>query len=147
LGVALLLQNGSNPANDVFDFERGADTADRQGPLRVTQARLLMPMQAQSGMMGVVFIEALVSGFYLALVSGWNVILLGVVAIVAAIAYTGVAVSSGLLWVWRYSTMHGKRIHFQKPNLFTSGRCSYPADDCLAPGRSAVRPAEAAVPL
>jgi 1,4-dihydroxy-2-naphthoate polyprenyltransferase len=88
LGVALLLQVGSNLANDVFDFERGADTAARQGPLRVTQARLLTPAQVKVGM-GVVFAAAAGLGLYLASVSSWNVILLGLAAIVSAIAYTG----------------------------------------------------------
>jgi 1,4-dihydroxy-2-naphthoate polyprenyltransferase len=88
LGVALLLQVGSNLANDVFDFERGADTAARQGPLRVTQARLLTPAQVKIGM-GAVFAAAAVLGLYLASVSSWNVLWLGLAAIVSAIAYTG----------------------------------------------------------
>ena len=37
---ALLLQIGSNLANDVFDFEKGADTEDRIGPPRATQLGL-----------------------------------------------------------------------------------------------------------
>ena len=41
LFAALLLQIGSNLANDVFDFERGTDTSERLGPTRVTQAGLL----------------------------------------------------------------------------------------------------------
>ena len=48
--VALLLQIGSNFANDVFDFERGVDTAERKGPLRVTQAGLLTPDAVKRGM-------------------------------------------------------------------------------------------------
>ncbi len=32
LCVALLLQIGGNVANDVYDFERGADTSERHGP-------------------------------------------------------------------------------------------------------------------
>ncbi len=88
LGVALLLQIGSNLANDVFDFERGADTTDRQGPMRVTQARLLTPTQVKIGM-GAVFAVAALLGLYLASVSSWNVIWLGVAAILSAIAYTG----------------------------------------------------------
>ena len=41
LGQDLLLQIGSNFANDVYDYEKGADTDARLGPLRVTQAGLL----------------------------------------------------------------------------------------------------------
>jgi hypothetical protein len=48
--LAALLQIGANVANDVFDFQRGADTAERQGPLRVTQAGLLTPEQTLAGM-------------------------------------------------------------------------------------------------
>src|ERR1700674_4657368 len=43
--AALLIQIGTNFANDVFDFRRGADTADRLGPLRVTQGGLVTPRQ------------------------------------------------------------------------------------------------------
>jgi len=88
LCVALLLQIGSNVANDVFDFERGADTSDRQGPLRVTQAGLLTPAQVKRGLL-VIFGLAVMCGLYLAFLRGWIVILIGVAAIVSAIAYTG----------------------------------------------------------
>ncbi|MBI5946109.1 MAG: 1,4-dihydroxy-2-naphthoate polyprenyltransferase [Chloroflexi bacterium] len=86
--VALLLQIGSNVANDVFDFERGADTAERQGPLRVTQAGLLTPAQVKRGMW-IIFGLAAFCGLYLAALRGWTVIWIGVAAIVSAIAYTG----------------------------------------------------------
>lgn len=86
--IALLLQIGSNLANDVYDDERGADTQDRLGPLRVTQSGLLGRKQVKSGMK-VVFVTALTLGFYLTWVRGWMVLVIGVVAIVAAIAYTG----------------------------------------------------------
>ena len=88
LFVALLLQIGSNVANDVYDFERGADTAERQGPLRVTQARLLTPSQVKRGMW-IIFFLAAVFGLYLAYLRGWEVIIVGVAAIISAIAYTG----------------------------------------------------------
>jgi 1,4-dihydroxy-2-naphthoate octaprenyltransferase len=88
LGVALLLQIGSNLANDVFDFERGADTAERLGPTRMTQAGLLSPIQIKIGMV-VVFALAGMLGLYLAAASNWQVIWLGLAAILAAIAYTG----------------------------------------------------------
>ncbi len=86
--VALLLQIGSNLANDVFDYERGTDTAERLGPTRVTQAGLLTPSQVKTGM-AVVFGLAATLGLYLAWLGGWTIIILGIVAILSAIAYTG----------------------------------------------------------
>jgi 1,4-dihydroxy-2-naphthoate polyprenyltransferase len=86
--TALLLQIGSNLANDVFDFERGIDTAERAGPVRVTQAGLLTPSQVKMGML-VVFGLAALCGLYLAWLGGWPIILLGIAAIISAVAYTG----------------------------------------------------------
>ncbi len=86
--AALLLQIGANFANDVFDFHKGADNAKRLGPLRVTQAGLLTPRQVLTGMW-LTFGLAAVLGAYLALIAGWPVILIGLAAIAAAIAYTG----------------------------------------------------------
>ncbi len=85
---ALLLQIGANLANDVFDFHRGADTAERLGPTRVTQAGLLSPRQVLVGMW-ICFGLAAILGVYLTLVAGWPVIVIGLTSIVAAIAYTG----------------------------------------------------------
>jgi 1,4-dihydroxy-2-naphthoate octaprenyltransferase len=86
--TALLLQIGSNLANDVFDYERGTDTPDRLGPVRVTQAGLLTPAQVKLGMF-VVFGLAALLGLYLAWLGGWPIIILGIAAILSAIAYTG----------------------------------------------------------
>ncbi|MEW6028240.1 MAG: 1,4-dihydroxy-2-naphthoate polyprenyltransferase [Chloroflexota bacterium] len=88
LCVALLLQIGSNVANDVYDFERGTDTSERQGPLRVTQAGLLTPAQVKRGMW-IIFGLAAAFGLYLAWLHGWVVIAIGLAAIISAIAYTG----------------------------------------------------------
>jgi 1,4-dihydroxy-2-naphthoate polyprenyltransferase len=88
LFAALLLQIGSNLANDVFDFERGTDTPERLGPTRVTQAGLLTPAQVKFGM-GVVFSIAALLGIYLAWLGGWPIIFIGLAAIISAIAYTG----------------------------------------------------------
>ena len=88
LVIALLLQIGSNLANDVYDDERGADTTDRLGPTRVTQAGLLTRSQVKGGMK-VVFAVAFALGLYLTWVRGWPVLVIGVVAIASAIAYTG----------------------------------------------------------
>lgn len=88
LFTALLLQIGSNLANDVFDFERGTDTAERLGPTRVTQAGMLTPRQVKAGM-AVVFGLSAVLGLYLAWLGGWVIIVMGIAAILSAIAYTG----------------------------------------------------------
>ena len=44
LAGALLIQIGTNLANDYFDFKKGADTQARVGPVRVTQAGLVTPL-------------------------------------------------------------------------------------------------------
>ncbi|HRQ22899.1 MAG TPA: 1,4-dihydroxy-2-naphthoate polyprenyltransferase [Anaerolineales bacterium] len=86
--AALLLQIGSNLANDVFDFERGTDTPERLGPTRVTQAGLLTPREVKWGM-AVVFGSAALIGLYLAYLGGLPIIMIGIAAIISAIAYTG----------------------------------------------------------
>lgn len=88
LGVALLLQIGSNLANDVYDFEKGADTEARIGPPRATQQGWISPTGMRRGMWGVLA-AALGAGLYLTWVAGWPVLVVGLVCIAAAVAYTG----------------------------------------------------------
>ena len=85
---ALLLQIGANFANDVFDFEKGADTAERLGPTRAVQAGLLSARSMRRGMW-LVFTLALAIGVYLTTVSGPVILLIGCASIASAIAYTG----------------------------------------------------------
>ena len=85
---ALALQIGANFANDLSDFRRGADTANRIGPPRVTQLGLLTERQVMGGMLAS-FLIAAIAGIYLAVVGGWPVIAIGLVSIVAAVTYTG----------------------------------------------------------
>lgn len=86
--VALLLQIAANFANDVFDFHRGADTTARLGPPRVTQAGLLSPSAVLAGT-AIVIGLAIVCGLYLVWRGGWPILVLGLLAILAALAYTG----------------------------------------------------------
>lgn len=86
--AALLLQIGANLANDVFDYYRGADTTARLGPIRVTQAGLLSPSKVLTGMWLSFGIAALL-GVYLTWIGGLPVLVMGLSAILAAIAYTG----------------------------------------------------------
>ncbi|MEZ4369204.1 MAG: 1,4-dihydroxy-2-naphthoate polyprenyltransferase [Polyangiaceae bacterium] len=83
-----LLQIGSNFANDVFDYEKGADTEERLGPTRAVQAGLVSPAGMKRGMW-LVFALALVVGIYLTWVAGPVIIVIGLCSIAAAIAYTG----------------------------------------------------------
>ena len=85
---ALLIQIGTNFANDVFDFKKGADTSERLGPVRVTQAGLLSPQAVMTGMW-VVFGLAAVVGLYLFWLGGWPILVIGILSIASGIAYTG----------------------------------------------------------
>jgi 1,4-dihydroxy-2-naphthoate octaprenyltransferase len=85
---AFFIQIGANLANDVFDFKKGADTAGRLGPVRVTQAGLLTPRQVLMGMW-VAFGSASLAGLYLIWVGGWPVMVMGILSIISGIIYTG----------------------------------------------------------
>lgn len=88
LGGALLLQIGANFANDVYDYEKGADTAERLGPTRAVQAGLITPAAMKRGMY-LVFVLALALGAYLTAIAGPAIVLIGAASILSAIAYTG----------------------------------------------------------
>ena len=85
---AIALQIAANLANDVSDFRRGADNADRIGPPRVTEQGLLTERQVLNGML-VAFAFAIVVGLYLASLGGWPIIAIGVAAMLAAVTYVG----------------------------------------------------------
>ncbi|MBI4570988.1 MAG: 1,4-dihydroxy-2-naphthoate polyprenyltransferase [Chloroflexi bacterium] len=87
LGAALLIQIGTNLANDVFDFERGADTADRLGPPRVTQHGLASPEQVRRAT-ALAYGAAAAIGLYLVVVGGWPILIIGMLSIAAGVAYT-----------------------------------------------------------
>jgi 1,4-dihydroxy-2-naphthoate octaprenyltransferase len=87
LAVALLLQIGANFANDVFDHIKGADVA-RTGPLRVTQSGLLSPRQMLLST-AIIFGLAALIGLALIAAAGWPLAIVGGLAILSALAYTG----------------------------------------------------------
>jgi 1,4-dihydroxy-2-naphthoate octaprenyltransferase len=86
--AALLIQIGTNFANDVFDFRRGADTAERLGPLRVTQGGLVTPRRVLIATY-VTFGLALLIGLYLVSIGGWPILVIGILCLVAGVTYTG----------------------------------------------------------
>lgn len=85
---ALLLQIGTNFANDVFDFEKGADTEERLGPLRATQLGWVTPARMRRAVT-LTFAAALVPGAFLVWIGGWPIVAIGVLSILAGVAYTG----------------------------------------------------------
>lgn len=85
---ALLLQVASNLANDVFDFEKGADTAARIGPPRATERGWVTPVQMRRAVV-LVLCAATLPGVYLVSVAGWPVLAVGLLSVAAALAYTG----------------------------------------------------------
>jgi 1,4-dihydroxy-2-naphthoate octaprenyltransferase len=88
LGGALALQIGANFANDAFDAEKGADGADRIGPVRAVAAGLISASAMKRAMV-IAFAVAMLFGIYLTSVAGWPIVAIGLASIAAAVAYTG----------------------------------------------------------
>lgn len=87
LGGALLLQIGCNFANDAGDALRGADTPDRLGPQRAVASGLISPHAMLAGAALALALAAALGG-WLAHESGWQLWILGLVSVAAALAYT-----------------------------------------------------------
>lgn len=85
---ALALQIGCNLANDYFDARQGADTAERLGPIRVTQAGLIAPDQVRRAFILCFSVAGLI-GLAMIHKGGWPVIVIAITAVITAICYTG----------------------------------------------------------
>ena len=88
LGFSLLVQIGTNYANDYYDFVQGADTAQRVGPRRAVAAGLISPERMRAAML-FVFGAAFLVGLLLVRVRGWELLPIGVASILCGVAYTG----------------------------------------------------------
>ncbi len=84
----LLVQIGTNYANDYYDFMKGADTPQRVGPRRAVAAGLISP-PAMRRAMELVFGAAFVLGLLLVREGGWLLLPIGIVSILCGLAYTG----------------------------------------------------------
>jgi len=85
---ALLIQIGTNFANDYFDFQKGTDTSERLGPTRVTQAGLVAPSTVKRAMI-IVFALAILVGGYLVWRGGWPIVVIGLLSVLFGVLYTG----------------------------------------------------------
>ena len=85
---ALLVQIGTNYANDYYDFIKGADTPHRVGPRRAVAAGLITPATMRAAMM-LVFVAAFLTGLLLVHEGGWLLLPIGIVSILSGVAYTG----------------------------------------------------------
>ena len=93
---ALLIQIGTNFSNDYFDFIKGADTEERLGPMRATQAGLVSP-QAMLKNFVLIFGLAVLVGIYLVYRGGWPIVIIGILSIASGILYTGGPMPLGYL--------------------------------------------------
>ncbi len=88
LAGSVLIQIGTNLANDYSDAKRGADTAERLGPVRVTSSGLIAPRRVLYATW-IAFGLAALTGVYLATVAGPEILAVGVISILAGVLYTG----------------------------------------------------------
>jgi 1,4-dihydroxy-2-naphthoate polyprenyltransferase len=88
LVVALSLQVAVNYANDLFDGVRGVDTEARTGPRRAVASGLVTPRRMRDAMVGALVVAGL-AGLVLAWLVGWELLLVGAVAMLAALGYSG----------------------------------------------------------
>ncbi len=85
---SVFIQIGTNLANDYSDARRGADTADRLGPVRVTSSGLVAPRRVLVATW-VAYGVAVAAGIYLTAVAGVVILIVGVASILAGVLYTG----------------------------------------------------------
>ncbi len=85
---SILIQIGTNLANDYSDARRGADADDRVGPVRVTAGGLVPPRQVLLATY-ITFGLAVVCGLYLVATAGIELLIVGIASIAAGVLYTG----------------------------------------------------------
>ena len=93
---SILIQVGTNFANDYFDYKKDTDREDRLGPTRVTQAGLVSPRQIITATC-IVFSLAIVAGIYLVYRGGWPILYIGLASIMCGILYTAGPLALGYI--------------------------------------------------
>ena len=88
LVVALALQVAVNYANDYFDGVGGVDTEERTGPRRMVASGLVEPRAMRRAMVVALSVAAVAGGVLVVLI-GWELLVVGAAAILAALGYSG----------------------------------------------------------
>ena len=84
---SLLIQIGTNFVNDLYDFMKGADNEKRKGPIRVLASGLITKKEMEIGSF-IIFFTAFLLGLILVMKAGMLILLIGILSILAGIAYT-----------------------------------------------------------
>ena len=85
---SLLIQIGTNFANDYFDFIKGADTDEREGPKRAVQSGWISPAAMRKASL-FVFGSAFLVAIPLMVIAGFWSLFITIAAIAFGILYTG----------------------------------------------------------
>jgi 1,4-dihydroxy-2-naphthoate polyprenyltransferase len=88
LVCALGIQVATNFINEIYDFRKGADTSERLGPTRTVAAGIISEktmIRVSVGLLAFVFLL----GLYLVYTAGWPILLIGMLSLLFAWAYTG----------------------------------------------------------
>ncbi len=84
---SILIQIGTNFTNDLYDYLKGTDTAERKGPLRVLASGFISVTEMKWGIF-LVFFTAFLLGLYLVYSVGLMILWIGIFSIIAGLAYT-----------------------------------------------------------
>lgn len=84
---SVLIQTGTNFANDLYDYLAGTDTKDRTGPERALASGRITVNEMKTGIV-LVFGLAFLLGMYLVYLGGIIILVIGVLSIIAGLAYT-----------------------------------------------------------
>ena len=84
---SILIQVGTNFTNDLYDYLKGTDKEDRIGPRRVLVSGLISTSEMKLGII-TVFGLAFLLGLYLVYAAGIVILIIGVISILAGLAYT-----------------------------------------------------------
>jgi 1,4-dihydroxy-2-naphthoate octaprenyltransferase len=95
---SIMIQIGTNYANDLFDYVKKTDTSERIGPVRVTQSGLATPRQTAAAT-ALVFTLAFLVGIYLVYRGGWPVVIIGLASILCGVLYTAGPLALGYIGI------------------------------------------------